>query len=143
VRSNRPVGWDPATQRSFFDSADTTITRDFYEAMHSLSTATGLAEEWNGTSETTITVSGPAGATNVSLNSVSCPGRRISARRLWRSFRFAEISEALLRRRTYYQTWQEPFGSPNGCQFGCPRAKPSGTAVCQTCSILLTCIDRG
>ena len=43
VRSNRPVGWDAATQRSFFDSADTTITRDFYEAMHSLSTPTGQA----------------------------------------------------------------------------------------------------
>jgi 3-hydroxy-5-methyl-1-naphthoate 3-O-methyltransferase len=43
VRSNRPVGWDPDTQRSFFDSTDTTITRDFYEAMRSLSTATGQA----------------------------------------------------------------------------------------------------
>jgi hypothetical protein len=43
VRSNRPVGWDPDEQRSFFDSADTIITRDFYEAMHSLSTATGQA----------------------------------------------------------------------------------------------------
>jgi hypothetical protein len=43
VRSNRPVGWDPAAQRSFFDTADTTITRDFYEAMHSLSTPTGQA----------------------------------------------------------------------------------------------------
>ena len=43
VRSNRPVGWDSATQRSFFDTADTTITRDFYEAMHSLSTPTGQA----------------------------------------------------------------------------------------------------
>ena len=43
VRSNRPVGWDAATQRSFFDSADTIITRDFYEAMHSLSTPTGQA----------------------------------------------------------------------------------------------------
>src|SRR4029077_8329594 len=43
VRSTRPVGWDAATQRSFFDSADTTITRDFYEAMHSLSTPTGQA----------------------------------------------------------------------------------------------------
>lgn len=43
VHSNRPVGWDPAKQRSFFDSDDTTITRDFYEAMHSLSTPTGHA----------------------------------------------------------------------------------------------------
>ena len=43
VRSNRPVGWDPDTQRSFFDSTDTTITRDFYEVMHSLSTPTGQA----------------------------------------------------------------------------------------------------
>jgi hypothetical protein len=43
VRSNRPVGWDAATQRSFFDSADAIITRDFYEAMHSLSTPTGQA----------------------------------------------------------------------------------------------------
>jgi hypothetical protein len=37
VRTNRPAGWDPATQRSFYDTADTTITRDFYEVMHSLS----------------------------------------------------------------------------------------------------------
>ncbi|HEY7431808.1 MAG TPA: methyltransferase [Streptosporangiaceae bacterium] len=43
VRSNRPVGWDPAAQRSFFDSADPLITRHFYEAMHSLSTPTGQA----------------------------------------------------------------------------------------------------
>jgi hypothetical protein len=43
VRSNHPVGWDPAAQRSFFDTADTTITQDFYEAMHSLSTPTGQA----------------------------------------------------------------------------------------------------
>jgi 3-hydroxy-5-methyl-1-naphthoate 3-O-methyltransferase len=43
VRSNRPVGWDPDEQRSFFDSADTIIARDFYEAMHSLSTPTGQA----------------------------------------------------------------------------------------------------
>ena len=43
VRSNRPVGWDRDEQRSFFDTADTTITRDFYEAMHSLSTPTGQA----------------------------------------------------------------------------------------------------
>src|SRR5439155_23635145 len=38
-----PAGWDPATQRSFYDTADTTITHDFYEAMHSLSTPTGQA----------------------------------------------------------------------------------------------------
>jgi 3-hydroxy-5-methyl-1-naphthoate 3-O-methyltransferase len=43
VRSNRPVGWNPDEQRSFFDSADTMITRNFYDAMHSLSTATGQA----------------------------------------------------------------------------------------------------
>jgi hypothetical protein len=29
--------------RSFFETDDTTITRDFYEAMHSLSTLTGQA----------------------------------------------------------------------------------------------------
>lgn len=43
VRTNRPAGWDPATQRSFYDTADTIITHDFYEAMHSLSTPTGQA----------------------------------------------------------------------------------------------------
>jgi methylase of polypeptide subunit release factors len=37
------VGWNPDEQRSFFDSADSVITVDFYEAMHSLSTPTGEA----------------------------------------------------------------------------------------------------
>lgn len=43
IRSNRPVGWDPAQQRSFFDSEDTAFILGFYEAMHSLSTPTGRA----------------------------------------------------------------------------------------------------
>ena len=43
VRSNRPVGWDPDKQRSFFDSDEAVISIDFYEAMHSLSTPTGQA----------------------------------------------------------------------------------------------------
>lgn len=43
IRSNRPVGWDPTAQRSFFDTDDPEITIGFYEAMHSLSTPTGRA----------------------------------------------------------------------------------------------------
>jgi hypothetical protein len=43
IRSNRPVGWDPAKQRSFFETEDPEITIGFYEAMHSLSTPTGRA----------------------------------------------------------------------------------------------------
>jgi SAM-dependent methyltransferase len=43
IRTNRPVGWDPKKQRSFFDTDDPSITIGFYEAMHSLSTPTGRA----------------------------------------------------------------------------------------------------
>jgi predicted O-methyltransferase YrrM len=43
IRTNRPVGWDPDEQRSFFDSEDADFLLGFYDAMHSLSTPTGRA----------------------------------------------------------------------------------------------------
>lgn len=76
VRSNRPVGWNPDEQRSFFDSADTIITRHFYEAMHSLSTATGQAlasvADIRGQSRL-LDVGGGSGAIPIELCR-ACPG---------------------------------------------------------------------
>lgn len=40
IRQNRPITWDPATERSFFERADPVVVDYFWEAMHALSATT-------------------------------------------------------------------------------------------------------